>query len=212
MDRCVEQPNGPPPDARAVVRSFGTEQVRSPFDRSSGRLASKACGRAVARGKRAIGSAMRVVKVRDRRGPEREPAPALDAADAAGARVGKLREVEATGLYRGSIPGSGPAAEHDDRSTDHQSQCIMRTILRTKFDRKRWPLVSASAVKALDSQWCRDRHRPRCVRQEFKRPCRRNDRSRPRRNAPRQAARHTTPRLHRAGQPSCSAPRRSEFR
>src|SRR5271157_18987 len=102
MDRCIERPSGPPPDARAVVRSFGTEQVRSPFDRSSGRLASKACGRAVARGKRAIGSAMRVVKVRDRREPEREPAPALDiAADAAGARVGKLREVEATGLYRG---------------------------------------------------------------------------------------------------------------
>jgi hypothetical protein len=68
---------GPPSDARAVVRSFGTEQVRSPFDRSSGRLAQQGCGRAVARGKRAIGSAMRVVKVRDRRGPEREPAPTL---------------------------------------------------------------------------------------------------------------------------------------
>jgi len=42
MDRCVERPSGPPPDARAVVRSFGTEQVRSPFDRSSGRLAQQA--------------------------------------------------------------------------------------------------------------------------------------------------------------------------
>ena len=112
MDRCVERPSGPPPDARAVVRSFGTEQVRSPFDRSSGRLASKACGRAVARGKRAIGSAMRVVKVRDRRGPEREPAPALDAADAAGARVGKLREVEATGLYRVKHSGFWAGRQH----------------------------------------------------------------------------------------------------
>jgi hypothetical protein len=112
MDRCVERPSGPPPDARAVVRSFGTEQVRSPFDRSSGRLASKACGRAVARGIRAIGSAMRVVKVRDRRGPEREPAPALDAADAAGARVGKLREVAATGLYRGKHSGFWAGRQH----------------------------------------------------------------------------------------------------
>ena len=29
------------------------------------------------------------------------------------------------------IPGSGPAADNDDRPTDRPSQCIMRTILRT---------------------------------------------------------------------------------
>lgn len=40
--------------------------------------------------------------------------------------------MEATGLYRGSIPGSGPAANTDDMSSGGQSQCIMRTILRTK--------------------------------------------------------------------------------
>ena len=39
--------------------------------------------------------------------------------------------MEATGLYRGSIPGSGPVANTDDMQTGGPSQYIMRTILRT---------------------------------------------------------------------------------
>jgi hypothetical protein len=46
----------------------------------------------------------------------------------------KWRRPVSTGI---SIPGSGPAADIDDRSTDRQSQCIMRTILRTKYVGKR---------------------------------------------------------------------------
>jgi hypothetical protein len=41
----------------------------------------------------------------------------------------KWRRPVSTGVC---IPGSGPAADIDDRSTDRPSQCIMRTILRTK--------------------------------------------------------------------------------
>ena len=41
----------------------------------------------------------------------------------------KWRRPVSTGVC---IPGSGPAADHDDSQVDRQSQCIMRTILRTK--------------------------------------------------------------------------------
>jgi hypothetical protein len=43
----------------------------------------------------------------------------------------KWRRPVSTGVR---IPGSGPAANPDDTQTGRQSQCIMRTILRTKFD------------------------------------------------------------------------------
>jgi hypothetical protein len=41
----------------------------------------------------------------------------------------KWRRPVSTGVC---IPGSGPAANTDDMSTDRQSQCILRTVLRTK--------------------------------------------------------------------------------
>ena len=45
----------------------------------------------------------------------------------------KWRRPVSTGVR---IPGSEPVADYHVRSTDRQSQCIMRTILRTKFDRQ----------------------------------------------------------------------------
>ena len=79
-DRCVERPVATTPRyARAagvpIVRHGACPLTVRPVVRSA--RPSIGCGRAVARGLRAIGSAMRVVKVRYRREPEREPAPAL---------------------------------------------------------------------------------------------------------------------------------------
>jgi hypothetical protein len=57
----------------------------------------------------------------------------------------KWRRPVSTGVC---IPGSGPAANTDDRSTDRQSQCIMRTILRTKsgtLAERSWPLLDKRA-------------------------------------------------------------------
>jgi hypothetical protein len=73
-------------------------------------------------------------------------------ASAAGARVGsseKWRRPVSTGVR---IPGSGPAANTDDRSTGRRSQCIMRTILRTEFDRRRGELtLSHTLSRCLDT-------------------------------------------------------------
>ena len=109
LRRATERTTPSSEGGRPIVRHGAGPFTVRPVVRSA-RL--KAGGRAVARGLRAIGSAMRVVKVRDRRGPEREPAPTLDAADAAGARVGKLREVEAAGLYRGMHSGFWAGRQH----------------------------------------------------------------------------------------------------
>ena len=153
MDRCVERPSGPPPDARAVVRSFGTEQVRSPFDRSSGRLASKACGRAVARGYvrlAALCGLLRCEIAEDPKGNRRRRSMRRMPRELASGSSEKWRRPVSTGV---SIPGSGPAADHDDRSTDRQSQCIMRTILRTKSISSR-----GNSRLSLDMTWKRPRH------------------------------------------------------
>jgi hypothetical protein len=131
MDRCVERPSGPPPDARAVVRSFGTEQVRSPFDRSSGRLASKACGRAVARGYvrlAALCGLLRCEIAEDPKGNRRRRSMRRMPRELASGSSEKWRRPVSTGV---SIPGSGPAADHHVRSASGQSQCILRTVLRT---------------------------------------------------------------------------------
>jgi hypothetical protein len=63
--------------------------------------------------------------------------------------------VEATGLYRGSIPGSGPAANTDDTQVDPQSQYIMRTILRTKSSLFPGALVKKCGVThSVDTAAC----------------------------------------------------------
>jgi hypothetical protein len=55
--------------------------------------------------------------------------------------------VEATGLYRGSIPSSGPAANTDDTQVDPQSQYIMRTILRTKSSSTAGAVIIVKATR-----------------------------------------------------------------
>jgi hypothetical protein len=46
----------------------------------------------------------------------------------------KWRRPVSTGV---SIPGSGPAADIDDRSADERGQCILRTVPRTITRRRR---------------------------------------------------------------------------
>ena len=135
MDRCVERPSGPPPDARAVVRSFGTEQVRSPFDRSSGRLASKACGRAVARGYvrlAALCGLLRCEIAEDPKGNRRRHSMRRMPPELASGSSEKWRRPVSTGVC---IPGSEPAADnHDRRALCHcQDDCVREGVPERKF-------------------------------------------------------------------------------
>ncbi len=142
MDRCVERPSGPPPDARAVVRSFGTEQVRSPFDRSSGRLASEAvAAQSLVEYVRlaALCGLLRCEIAEDPKGNRRRRSMRRMPRELASGSSEKWRRPVSTGV---SIPGSGPAADTDDRSADRQSQCILRT---------RWSTTSGSETRSNTS-------------------------------------------------------------
>lgn len=139
MDRCCERLTDHPCDAR------GRSSDRSARSRS----VHRSTGRPVGSPNKAVAAQSLVEYVRlaalcgllrceiaeDPKGNQRRRSMSRHLPrELASGSSEKWRRPVSTGVR---IPGSGPAANTDDRSTDRQSQCIMRTILRTKLARTR---------------------------------------------------------------------------
>ena len=162
MDRCVERPSGPPPDARAVVRSFGTEHVRSPFDRSSGRLASEAvAAQSLVENVRlaALCGLLRCEIAEDPKGNRRRRSMRRMPRELASGSSEKWRRPVSTGVC---IPGSGPAADHDDRraSPPCQAYCVRDCVP----ERKEVESCHVGITSACPTGWLRSpKHGDRAV-------------------------------------------------
>ena len=136
MDRCVERPSGPPSDARgrSSDRSARSRSVHRSTGRPVGSPSVAVAAQSLVEYVRlaALCGLLRCEIAEDPKGNRRRRSMRRMPRELASGSSEKWRRPVSTGVR---IPGSGPAANTDDRSTDRQSQCIMRTILRTKFRR-----------------------------------------------------------------------------
>lgn len=142
-----------PSYARAAgVGSFGAELVAT-VRPDSGQARLLGCGRAVARDYVRLAALCGLVRCEIAESPKgNRRRRFMSRLGAAGARVGKLQKVEATGLlFWYALPNLGPVAEVHARPTSRGNQGILRTVRRTihAFERLPCQKVPGQAVRQL---------------------------------------------------------------
>jgi hypothetical protein len=131
MDRCVERPADHlhmSEGGRPIVRHGAGPFTVQPVVRSA-RLKAVAAQSLVENVRlAALCGLLRCEIAEDPKGNRRRRSMRRMPRELASGSSEKWRRPVSTGV---SIPGSGPAANTDDRSTDRRGQCLLRTVVRT---------------------------------------------------------------------------------